>query len=126
MSAHRSALGSPVRNCVAAGVNKSLTWISVSERMLRIFIDPPVANPAVAWLIITASILGVGVSDYLSGTDASLAIFYLVPVMLITGWRGAQSGVMVAAACSLTRYVSDALIVYPARPGPSLLWNALA
>lgn len=94
--------------------------------MVRIFIAPPAASPLVVWVIIAGLILVIGTSDYLSGTDASLAVFYLLPIMLITGWRGAQSGTAVAAVCSLTRFISDALATYPSPPHLSLFWNALS
>lgn len=98
---------------------------AVSERMLRAFIVPR-TNPRRGWGILCAMILAIGVSDYLSGTDASLAIFYLVPVLLATGWHGARAGISVAAVCTVTRMISDWLVVYPAPPGVSLFWNAFA
>jgi signal transduction histidine kinase len=94
--------------------------------MLHAFIDPPKTRSSVSWTLIAGLILAIGVLDYLSGTDASLAIFYLVPVLLITGWRGARSGVTVAAACTVTRIASDGLAMPRGESLWNLYWNALA
>jgi signal transduction histidine kinase len=94
--------------------------------MLRAFIDPPATGATGGWSIIVAIIVVIGFLDYISGTDASLAILYLVPVMLVTGWKGAGAGVAVAVVCTITRIVSDAFVTFPDAPALSLFWNALA
>jgi GGDEF domain-containing protein len=70
-----------------------------------------------------ALIVLVGIADYLSGPEISLAVFYILPVAVATWWGGRRSGVAVALACGAvwtgaeitTRHYSHPAIGY---------WNA--
>jgi len=67
----------------------------------------------------------VGYVDYVTGREVSFAIFYLVPIGLITWYTGRQPGVLASVASALTwffdEYTGTDLSRYPAVP----YWNAV-
>jgi diguanylate cyclase (GGDEF)-like protein len=66
----------------------------------------------------------VGYVDYVTGREVSFAIFYLIPIGLITWYTGRQPGVLASVASALTwffdEYTGTDLSQYPAVP----YWNA--
>jgi diguanylate cyclase (GGDEF)-like protein len=66
----------------------------------------------------------VGYIDYVTGREVSFAIFYLIPIGLITWYTGRQPGVLASVASALTwffdEYTGTDLSLYPAVP----YWNA--
>ena len=66
----------------------------------------------------------VGYVDYVTGREVSFAIFYLIPIGLITWYTGRQPGVLASVASALTwffdEYTGTDLTQYPAVP----YWNA--
>jgi signal transduction histidine kinase len=101
-------------------------WSSASERLLAIFVRSPVGGRAGSWLVVTLMVLALGVTDYFSGIEMSLSIFYLVPILLATGWLGLRPGLVVAVGCTVVRVISDFLDVYPARLPAHTIWNVSA
>jgi diguanylate cyclase (GGDEF)-like protein len=67
----------------------------------------------------------VGYVDYVTGREVSFAIFYLIPIGLITWYTGRQPGVLASVASALTwffdEYTGTDLSRYPAVP----YWNAV-
>lgn len=67
----------------------------------------------------------VGYVDYATGREVSFAIFYLLPIGLITWYTGRQPGVLASVASALTwffdEYTGTDLSRYPAVP----YWNAV-
>ena len=67
----------------------------------------------------------VGYVDYVTGREVSFAIFYLIPIGLITWYTGRQPGVLASVASALTwffdEYTGTDLSQYPAVP----YWNAV-
>lgn len=66
----------------------------------------------------------VGYIDYVTDREVSFAIFYLIPIGLITWYTGRQPGVLASVASALTwffdEYTGTDLLRYPAVP----YWNA--
>jgi diguanylate cyclase (GGDEF)-like protein len=63
-----------------------------------------------AWLAACLGIvLGVGVADFLTGTDVALILFYLAPIGFGTWFVGLQGGIALAAASAAVSVTSDAL-----------------
>ena len=66
----------------------------------------------------------VGYVDYVTGREVSFAIFYLLPIGLITWYTGRQPGMLASVASALTwffdEYTGTDLTQYPAVP----YWNA--
>jgi hypothetical protein len=63
--------------------------------------------------------------DYLTGSDFSFVVFYLVPVFLVTWFAGKQAGIAISLMSGIAWYVADVLTmpddVHPAIPYLNLL-----
>lgn len=85
----------------------------------------PVQNKPRALLIIIASMIVIGISDYVTGIQVSLLLFYFIPVMLAVAWLGWRAAVTVAVGSEILRMIGD----FVANEGDTLpnwnLWNAL-
>ena len=46
-------------------------------------------------------VLLIGLLDYLSGPELSFALFYLIPVILVSWLAGRQEGILIALSCGL-------------------------
>ncbi len=101
-------------------------WQQLSRNVLGIFVRPPILRKPTAWIIIGGLIGLIGTADYFSGIEVSLAVFYLLPIMLATGWLGPVAGVVLAVISSVIRVASDWLIVFPAFLPAHTVWNVLA
>jgi diguanylate cyclase (GGDEF)-like protein len=52
-------------------------------------------------------VLAVGILDHLTGTEISIAVFYLVPVALVTWFAGRCSGLVMLALSAMTWLITD-------------------
>ena len=103
-----------------------MNWANAGQRLTTILVRR--TGPA-RWRragVIVLLVCGIGFVDYHSGIEISLAILYLIPVLLATGWFGAVAGMSTSIGCAVMRVLSDTLIVYPVPLPLYPLWNALA
>ncbi|MGC4119090.1 MAG: diguanylate cyclase [Myxococcales bacterium] len=68
--------------------------------------------------------LAIGLADFFTSEEFSLAIFYLVPVLSSTWLAGRRSGLAIATLCSVTSILSD-LYSVPYHPTAVHVWNFL-
>ncbi len=71
------------------------------------FIAPPDLQSAVSGSVLVLLLLTVGIADYASGLLVSLAIFYLVPILLARAWFGARVAVLATFASIAMRVLGD-------------------
>lgn len=71
-----------------------------------------------------AGVTLLGVIDYLTGSEISFSIFYLVPVGFVTWWIGRREGILVSLLSALTWLIAD--IAASPDPFSSTIpaWNA--
>lgn len=85
----------------------------------------PTQKRSRAILIIVMLMIVIGLSDYATGINVSLLLFYLIPVTLAIAWLGWRSAVLVAIGSELLRLIGD----YFANGGNNLptwnWWNAV-
>jgi|GEM_PF-1487152 len=67
----------------------------------------------------------VGFADYLLGTEISVAIFYLIPIALVTWYIGKPYGIIFAVLCSLVWLWNKNLSVEKYSSHAIPYWNAL-
>jgi signal transduction histidine kinase len=92
-----------------------------------LFLGPRREPTRYFWPLLAASLAGIGLADYMTGTYVSLAFFYLVPTLVATARRGLATGVGVAVLASCARLASDLLTrMPPTVPLPPVLWNTLS
>ena len=77
-----------------------------------------VITSAAVWLAV------LGVIDYLTGADISVAIFYLLPVSLVAWLVGRRAGVWMSVASVLLWYVADVMGGAFDAHTVALYWNA--
>jgi len=68
----------------------------------------------------------VGIADYLTPIEISLAIFYLLPISFVTWFAGRKEGIIISSVAAVTWLSGDFLLMerhlsYPAIP----YWNAI-
>lgn len=78
-----------------------------SDWALSHFTKPSSLSRRQASLVVVVLVLAIGVADYASGIRISLALFYLVPVLLAVAWLGGREATAVAFGCVLVRVVGD-------------------
>src|SRR6266536_6556879 len=79
--------------------------------------------------VVSISLLAVfiiGITDYLTPIEISLAIFYLLPISFVTWFAGWKEGMMISSVAAVIWLTGDFLLVkrnlsYPAVP----YWNAV-
>lgn len=118
-----NALGSRLRKRHAGAVGSGTKTRALSERALAVFVRPPVHRRASCWAIILGSIAVIGFCDYRSSLTVSLLIFYLIPIMIGTGWFGAGAGVRIVILCEAVRAGGDELRAYPHMVPTFVWWN---
>jgi signal transduction histidine kinase len=96
----------------------------VSARGLGFLLRTPFAGPFSTWAFLLAAVAAIGVVDYASGVNISLAIFYLFPISFAAGWLGARAGLMITVLSTIVRFGGDA--VYPGSLPPYFLWRVIA
>lgn len=68
-------------------------------------------------------VVGIGMADYLTGSDLSFGLFYLAPVSLLSWFVPGVSGQIGALICAFTWLAANALAV-PSEIDPQLqIWN---
>src|SRR5215467_11076675 len=72
------------------------------------------------------SVLTIGIADYLTGPEVSLAIFYLLPISFVAWFAGRNEGVLISVVATIVVFVSDFVLggrhySYPAIP----YWNGI-
>jgi signal transduction histidine kinase len=82
----------------------------------------PGHNRGRAIVVITAMVALIGWLDYLAGIRISLALFYLVPIMLSVAWLGWRTACLTAIASTIARIVGD-LATGPYRDPLAAYWN---
>lgn len=92
------------------------------ERAVLGLLRPP-RRRGTAHLVMGTMLAAIGVIDCVSGIHVSLAIFYLVPITLATGWYGPRTAVGVVVLCNLLRVVGDIVDYYPERLPIYTWWN---
>lgn len=75
---------------------------------------------------VSASVFFVGWVDFATGSRLSLAVVYLLPVVLATAWLGRRAGVITAAASMAVRFLADLLGADSGIAQTWLWWNSLA
>jgi diguanylate cyclase (GGDEF)-like protein len=66
-----------------------------------------------------------GVTDYLSGSEISFSIFYLVPISFATLLSGRAAGLIVSLVSAITWFLAD-IFIHPAYSNPIIpYWNTL-
>ncbi len=101
-------------------------WANAGQRMTKAFVRKPGGVHWPRWAGIAALVIVIGFIDYWSGIEVSVAILYLLPILLATGWFGLAAGVMISALTIIVRISTDLLIVHPQPLPLHSLWNALA
>lgn len=67
------------------------------------------AAKPVVWGVTFVAICVVGVLDYLTGAEASFALFYLFPVAIAAWWLGARPGIVCSVVSSVVWYFANHL-----------------
>jgi signal transduction histidine kinase len=97
----------------------------IADWLQRNISGAPAQNKPRALVIILAAMIMIGISDYVTGIQVSLLLFYFIPVMLSVAWLGWRVAVMVAVGSVVLRMIGD----FVANEGDILpiwnLWNAL-
>jgi len=75
---------------------------------------------------ISVSVLFVGWVDFATGNRLSLAVVYLLPVVLATAWLGRRAGVITAVASMAVRFLADLLTGDSGLDQTWLWWNSIA
>ena len=72
------------------------------------------------------AVLIIGIADYLTGIDISLAIFYLLPISYVTWFAGRNEGVLLSVLAAMVSFAGDFIFtgrIY-SHPGISY-WNGV-
>jgi len=81
------------------------------------------------WLAIgacSAAVLGVGGLDYLTGTEISFSIFYLIPVSAAVWWVGPRSGFLVAVLSAAVWMANEVVLGGKTYSHPMIpVWNSV-
>ena len=97
-----------------------------SDWVLSHFTKPSSLSRRQATAVIVALVVVIGIADYASGIRVSLALFYLVPILLATAWLGGAASVAIALACGLVRIVGDLFAVDGVALPLWAWWNSLS
>ena len=92
--------------------------MSLSQKILRC--KPCIVSVSLLLVFI------VGIADYLTPIEISLAIFYLLPISFVTWFAGRKEGIIISSVAAVIWLTGDFLLVerhlsYPAVP----YWNAI-
>lgn len=105
-------------------MQRNAVRLSASDWLLSRFTHRTTRTRAVSVVIILGILLAIALLDYASGIHISLAVFYLVPILLATAWLSPRAGVGIAVLSSVLRTTGDiASIGVQALPLYSW-WNA--
>ncbi|MGC4072687.1 MAG: response regulator [Nibricoccus sp.] len=104
----------PVRSLVTG------PWLRATDWMLIHFTQPVPENRFRNKIIVAALILFIGAIDYLTDVRVSLALFYLIPIVLSIAWFSGTAGVLTATASVFVRITGDSLFF--SKNIPSWTW----
>ena len=80
---------------------------------------------AIFWMTAGFSLaFGIGVVDVLTGSELSLSLFYLIPVVIVTWFLGKTYGLVISVACAIAWFVADVLGGSSYSHPAIRLWNA--
>jgi diguanylate cyclase (GGDEF)-like protein len=82
------------------------------------------ADEATLWLLTLAMIGVVGVLDYVTGTEVSFSLFYLVPVSVAAWWIGERAGVICAFVSAVVWYIANDFTAMQQVPVLLSFWNS--
>lgn len=80
-------------------------------------------NKAALWCITLLSIFILGVIDYRTGFQLSLAVFYVLPVSLASWSLGRRAGLVISGYCALVWQTSDLLAGEQVENAFVIAWN---
>jgi signal transduction histidine kinase len=84
---------------------------------------PTRATQAAVAVVAVGAIVGIGLVDYATGRDLSLAVFYLVPVTVGTVLLGTRAAIGLAAESATVWVLAEALIHNSRLPVAAQAWN---
>jgi signal transduction histidine kinase len=96
----------------------------IFNRLLDSLVHPPESGRHLRSTVLTLLILIVGAADYLSGVSISVAIFYLIPIVLATAWHGQGAGSALVLVTTAIRLISDGITLSPESIPLHTFWNA--
>jgi diguanylate cyclase (GGDEF)-like protein len=77
------------------------------------------------WMVVgLAFVVGVGAADFWTGSELAFSLFYLIPVVLVTWFKGRFLGMVIAIASAATWLAADALAGHPLSQPFIRYWNA--
>jgi len=68
-------------------------------------------------------VLFVGIVDYITGTELSISIFYLLPISLITWFVNRRTGVFTSIVCFVVELATDLMAGHPYSHPIIVYWN---
>ncbi|MEO6244516.1 MAG: ATP-binding protein [Opitutaceae bacterium] len=107
-------------------MTRKSNWANAGQRLTRALVRNPADAEWPRWGLIAALVTLIGFIDYWSGIEVSVAILYLGPVLLATGWFGFAPGIVVSLLTTSVRVSTDLLISYPHALPLHSFWNAFA
>lgn len=82
------------------------------------------ADDALVWALSLAGVAVVGALDYVTGVEASFALFYLFPVSVAAWWIGGRAGIFCAVASSAAWFLANDVFGEQFKSAFLSLWNA--
>lgn len=82
-------------------------WAKRSDWVLSRMTMPPTGSVRQSYAVLVLMLLAIGVADGLSGLRVSLAVFYLLPILLATAWFRWRIAAGMAAASVCIRVMGD-------------------
>jgi diguanylate cyclase (GGDEF)-like protein len=78
------------------------------------------------WIFIGAIfIAGIGTADFLTGSELSFSLFYLVPIFAVTWFSGKRLGIIFSVASAMVWFMADSLAGHAYSQPVIRYWNAL-
>jgi diguanylate cyclase (GGDEF)-like protein len=82
---------------------------------------------ALFWIIIgSIFVVGVGISDILTGNEFAFSLFYLIPIFLVTWFSGKQQGIVISIISAVMWFIADILAGKTYTHPVIRYWNAVA
>ncbi|MDD5274370.1 MAG: GGDEF domain-containing protein, partial [Methylovulum sp.] len=70
-------------------------------------------------------IAGIGIADFMTGSELSFSLFYLLPIVLVTWFSGRSFGLAISVIAAITWLVADTLAGHIYSHAIISYWNAL-
>jgi diguanylate cyclase (GGDEF)-like protein len=81
------------------------------------------ADEVTLWLVTLAAIGVVGALDYVTGTEISFSLFYLIPVSIAAWWLGERAGITCSLASAVVWFVANDFTAAQHVPPLLSFWN---